>query len=135
MTTERDRLAHERDEYKNRAAWLHNQLERLMYEAKTPRERVDPRQIQLVFEPFAQALLGSTAPDAPSGPASEPASPDGDSKDRKKRKRKTTPHGRRKLPEHLPVETIVLAPSPLPEDAAPIGAERARRSVYRARGA
>jgi transposase len=138
MTTERDRLIHERDqliherdEYRNRAEWLHKQLERLKDEAKTPRERVDPRQIQLVFEPFAQALLMSAASDAQSEPTSEPASPDGNSKERK---RKTTPHGRRNLPEHLPVETIVLTPSPLPEDAVQIGAEISWRLGYRRGG-
>ena len=90
IAAERDRLAHERDEYKSQAEWLHKQLERLKYDAKTPRERVDPRPIQLVFEPFAQALLGATA----SAASAEPTSPEGDGRDPKK-KRSTAPHGRR----------------------------------------
>ena len=130
MTVERDRLTHERDEYKTRAEWLHKQLERLKYENKTPRERVDPRQLQLVFEPFAQALLGSAAPGVESEPTSEPSSPDGGDKGRKN-KRKTTPHGRRHLPEHLPVETLVLTPSPLPRDARQIDTEVSWRLGYR----
>src|SRR3954466_12762321 len=88
VTAERDRLAHERDEYKSRAEWLHAQLERLRDEAKTPREHVDPRQIQLLFDPFAQALLGAESSDKT--PAPEPsAEPDG----KPKKRRKITPHG------------------------------------------
>jgi transposase len=135
-TTERDvlvqeceRLTRERDEYKSRADWLYQQLERLKYDARTPRERVDPRQIQLVFEPFAQALFGtgasSTKPDA--------ASTDEGGNSGKK-KRKATPHGRRVLPEHLPLETLVLTPSPLPEDAVQIGTEVSWRLGYRRGG-
>src|SRR4051812_25698705 len=83
VTAERDRILHERDEYKSRAEWLHTQLERLRDEAKTPRERVDPRQIQLVFEPFAQALLALTAPGATSAPdADAPSSEEGDNGDK-----------------------------------------------------
>jgi transposase len=133
ITAERDRLAQERDEYKSQAEWLYKQLERLKFDAKTPRERVDPRQIQLVFEPFAQALLGVAASGAsaePSSPESEPSSPEGDGSNRKN-KRKATPHGRRVLPANLPVETLVLTPSPLPEDAIQIGAEISWRLGYR----
>lgn len=124
-----ERLTRERDEYKSRAEWLHQQLERLKYEAKTPRERVDPRQIQLVFEPFAQALFGAAA----SGTKSDAASTDEGGNNGKK-KRKTTPHGRRVLPEHLPLETLVLTPSPLPEDAVQIGTEVSWRLGYRRGG-
>jgi transposase len=130
VTAERDRFAQERDEYKNRAEWLHQQLERLKYDARTPRERVDPRQIQLVFDPFAQALLAVAGSGASSDAAPEPASPEGGDKPGKK-KRNTTPHGRRVLPEHLPVETLVLTPSPLPDDAIQIGAEVSWRLGYR----
>jgi transposase len=124
-----ERLTRERDEYKSRAEWLRQQLERLKYEAKTPRERVDPRQIQLVFEPFAQALFGTAASSTKSDTAS---AGEGDSNGKKKRK--TTPHGRRVLPEHLPIETIVLSPSPLPEDAVQIGTEVSWRLGYRRGG-
>lgn len=132
VTAERDRLAHERDQYKSRAEWLQTQLERLRYDAKTPRERVDPRQIQLVFEPFAQALLGTaTTTDGPE-PSDQGASPAADSgEEHARNKRKSTPHGRRVLAEHLPVETLVLTPSPLPDDALPIGAEVSWRLGYR----
>ncbi len=129
LVREGERLAHERDEYKSRADWLYQQLERLRYEAKTPRERVDPRQLQLVFEPFAQALFGiaasSTNPDTAS-------TDEGDHNGKKRRK--VTPHGRRVLPEHLPLETIVLTPSPLPEDAVQIGTEVSWRLGYRRGG-
>lgn len=129
VMAERDRLAHERDEYRNRAEWLQKQLDRLQDEAKTPRERVDPRQIQLVFEPFAQALLSTLGAGASPETTSAPASPGGDNS--KPKERKAAPHGRRILPEHLPVETIVLTPSPLPEDAIQIGAEISWRLGYR----
>jgi transposase len=135
LAHERDQLAHERDQYKSRAEWLETQLERLRYDAKTPREHVDPRQIQLVFEPFVQALLGTqTAADAPDGAdedvatAKDPDDPHG------KKKRKVTPHGRRVLPEHLPVETIVLTPAPLSEQAVQIGTEVSWRLGYRRGG-
>src|SRR5215470_544431 len=135
VTAERDRFAHERDEYKSRAEWLHKQLERLRDEAKTPRERVDPRQIQLVFEPFTQALLALAASDTASGPGADAASSEAGENDKKnKNKRKTTPHGRRVLPEHLPIETLVLTPSPLPEGAVQIGTEVSWRLGYRRGG-
>jgi transposase len=134
VTAERDRLAHERDEYKSRAEWLHKQLERLGDEAKTPRERVDPRQIQLVFDPFAQALLALAASDAASAPLADAASCEQGENDKKNNKRKATPHGRRVLPEHLPIETLVLTPSPLPESAVQIGAEVSWRLGYRRGG-
>lgn len=133
LASERDRLVHERDEYKNRAEWLLQQLERLQYEAKTPRERVDPRQIQLVFEPFERALRDTAEDEASPGTTSEPASPSGNDENPKK-KRKAAPHGRRVLPEHLPVETIVLTPAPLPEGAIQIGAEISWRLGYRRGG-
>lgn len=134
VTAERDRLAHERDAYKSRAEWLHKQLERLRDEAKTPRERVDPRQIQLVFEPFAQALLALAASDAASAPGADAASSEEGENDKKNTKRRTTPHGRRVLPEHLPIETLVLTPSPLPEGAVEIGTEVSWRLGYRRGG-
>lgn len=134
LAHERDRLVHERDEYKNRAAWLQKQLERLTDEAKTPRERVDPRQIQLVFEPFAQALLNAVGGGERPETTSEVASATGDDGKPKKKARKAAPHGRRVLPEHLPVETIVLTPSPLPEDAIEIGTETSWRLGYRRAG-
>jgi transposase len=136
LAHERDLLAHERDHYKSRAEWLHAQLERLRDDAKTPRERVDPRQIQLVFEPFARALLGiGTTADAPEtfDEGAFPPPPPDEAQD-PKNKRKHTPHGRRVLPEHLPVETIVLTPAPLPEPALQIGTEVSFRLGYRRGG-
>lgn len=135
VTAERDQIAHERDQYKSRAEWLQTQLERLRYDAKTPRERVDPRQIQLVFEPFAQALFGTATPaDAPEDSGQDAATPPDRDDSHDKKKRKQTPHGRRVLPEHLPVETIVLRPAPLPEQAIAIGTEISWRLGYRRGG-
>jgi transposase len=129
LTREREALVHERDQYKRRAEWLHQQLERLKDEAKTPREHVDPRQIQLVFEPFAQALLDAVAPDtsASSEPPEEP-------RKKEPKKRNVTPHGRRVLPEHLPVETLVLTPAPLADEAVQVGVEISWRLGYRRGG-
>jgi transposase len=124
LAEERDRLARERDEFKRQAAWFQAQLERLRDEAKTPREHVDPRQVQLVFEPFAAALLGDAARPAPAS--------GGDGGEGKKKAKKVTPHGRRVLPEHLPVETVVLSPAPLPEHAVRIGTEISWRLGFRA---
>lgn len=134
-TAECDRLAHEcalliheRDEYKSRAEWLAQQLERLKYEVKTPREHVDPRQIQLVFEPFAQALLGAGSKLAADSSSS------GDGEKKGKKNRKVTPHGRRVLPENLPIESIIIKPSPLPESAVEIALEVTWRLGYRRGG-
>jgi len=116
LSAELERVVRERDAYKQRAEWFEAQLERIRYEQKTPREKVDHRQIQLVFEPFLADLLGpDVAPDEEG--ESEP-----DEKDpEKKKKRKVTKHGRRNLAasemEHLPTQTIVLEPVPLPEGA------------------
>lgn len=112
------RVSHERDEYKRRAEFLLRELERLRDLQKTPREHVDAGQIQLAFAQLAKELLESMATpgeEAPASPASD-ASSDDDGKKTKKT-RKVTPHGRAPLPEHLPVETIVLEPNPLPEGA------------------
>lgn len=136
LAHERDQLAHERDQYKSQAEWLKAQLERLRDEAKTPRERVDPRQIQLVFEPFAQALLRiETTPDTPAvSDESASSPPDADPTQDDKNKRKHTPHGRRVLPEHLPIETIVLTPAPLSDTAVQIATEVSWRLGYRRGG-
>jgi transposase len=140
VTVELEKVKAERDEHKARAEWLQKQLERLQYDAKTSRERVDPQEIQLVFEPFAQMLLGNAAPEGAPGPAagSEPVAPPDDKgkseNGKPKRKRKVTPHGRRTLPEHLPIETIRLTPSPLPPDATQIGTEVSWRLGFRRGG-
>jgi hypothetical protein len=118
------RVTHERDEYKRRAEFLLRELERLRDLQKTPREHVDAAQIQLAFAQLAKELLETMAPPpaAEGGPnGGPPAGP---------KTRKSAPHGRAVLPEHLPVRTISLAPDPLPHDAVFIRNEVSWRLGY-----
>src|SRR5262249_35264171 len=83
-------------------------------------ERVDPSQTQLAFNAVIESLGGlpvqteqpsatpNPAPDA-NGQQSEGTSPPPGCGPKPK-ERKVTPHGRQKLPEHLPVERIELLP-------------------------
>jgi hypothetical protein len=121
-------LSRERDEYKRMAEFLKRELDRLLDLQKTPREHVDPAQVQLAFAELTRQLLEKTGQQTPSGGAD--ATSDGDG-DRKKKQRKHTPHGRTMLPDNLPVETIVLKPASLPDDAIVIGEQVSWRLGFR----
>jgi hypothetical protein len=119
------RVTHERDEYKCRAEFLLRELERLRDLQKTPREHVDAAQIQLAFAQLAKELLETMTPP----PADESKGSNGDSPTTPKT-RKSAPHGRAVLPEHLPVRTISLAPDPMPQNAVFIRDEVSWRLGY-----
>lgn len=132
LVQERDKALTERDAEKQRAAWLFLQLERLRYGEKTPREKVDPRQIQLVFEPWFQAVFDDASSPPPAQP---PAAPPGQGKTKT---RTVTAHGRRDLGAaslaHLPVETVVLSPAPVPEGAVQVATDVSYRLGFRRAG-
>ncbi|WP_437965311.1 hypothetical protein WMF04_37555 [Sorangium sp. So ce260] len=129
------RAAHERDEYRKLYELDSIELERLrrhIFGQKA--EHVDPGQMQLAFDAIVQMLAGAAAPtdaatpadaDVPSSPDGGGAAPGGASGGGGKG-RKTTPHGRQKLPEHLPVERIELLP--------PVGDHRVPRRIGEDRG-
>lgn len=104
-------IADERDRYKQLSELLQKELERLRDGQKTPREHVDSDLAQLAFEQMVSALLATSAPPDPATPPPAPPSKP------EQKPRKHTPHGRSILPDHLPVQTLVLEP----EGAAPEG--------------
>lgn len=123
---ENAQLVAERDEHKKRAEFLKRELDRLLDRLKTPHEHVDLKQIQLAFEALSKELLESSPkPDAPAGAT------DGGPR---KKARNHTAHGRAVLPEHLPVETLVLTPTPLPANATKIREEVSFRLGFRRAG-
>jgi transposase len=88
-------------------------------------EHVDPGQMQLAFDTIVQMLAGAGAqpgaqPDAgaTSSPEGDGAAPSGSSEGGGKG-RPTRPHGRQRLPEHLPVERIELLPPEARDERAP----------------
>ncbi|WP_437313096.1 IS66 family transposase [Sorangium sp. So ce385] len=121
------RAAHERDEYRKLYELASIELERLrrhIFGQKA--EHVDPGQMQLAFDAIVQMLAGAGAPtgaaapadaDAPSSPEGGGAAPAGASGGGGKGRR-TTPHGRQKLPEHLPIERIELLPPEMRDERA-----------------
>lgn len=116
------RAAHERDEYRKLYELASIELERLrrhIFGQKA--EYVDPGQMQLAFDAIVQMLAGTGAqPDAGAGAqpdAGATGSPDGrdgaapnGSSGGGDKGRQARPHGRQRLPEHLPVERIELLP-------------------------
>ncbi|MGK3990256.1 IS66 family transposase [Sorangium sp. So ce136] len=111
------RAAHERDEYRKLYELASIELERLrrhIYGQKA--EHVDPAQTQLAFDAIVQLLASAGAqPDA--GATKPPEAGDGAAPDGISgapgggdKGRQVRPHGRQKLPEHLPVERIELLP-------------------------
>ncbi|WP_437997201.1 IS66 family transposase [Sorangium sp. So ce185] len=121
------RAAHERDEYRKLYELASIELERLrrhIFGQKA--EHVDPGQMQLAFDAIVQMLAGAGAPtgaaapadaDAPNSPEGGGAAPAGAPGSGGKGRR-TTPHGRQKLPEHLPVERIELLPPEVRDERA-----------------
>jgi hypothetical protein len=106
---ERERVAHERDEYKKlyELIALELELERVKrhLRAQNKSERVDAAQVQLAFAEvaklvvppeLAQAIADQENEEAEK-PRAEPGKPRG-------------PHGRGKIADHLPVERIALEP-------------------------
>jgi transposase len=115
VVRERDEFRHERDEYRKLYELASIELERLrrhIFGQKA--ERVDPAQTQLALDAVVQSLGAlpqqTEQPSATPNPEpGETASPAGGKP--KPKERKFTPHGRQKLPEHLPVERIEIPPA------------------------
>ena len=109
------RVAHERDEYRKLYELASFELERLrrnLFGQKA--ERVDPAQTQSALDMVLQMLVGlppqtEQTPTPPNPAPGNPAPPTGGKP--KPKERKATPHGRQRLPEHLPVERIELLPA------------------------
>jgi transposase len=116
LSADNAHLRAELEQWKREAERLAQALERIKDQQQTPREHVDPNQIQLAFEQIAADLLKLVKPEqdqaqAPAGTGQA------DSEGGQKKKRNIRPHGRSPLPEHLPVETLTIVPKNLPDDA------------------
>jgi transposase len=106
VSQERDRASHERDEYKKLYELVSLELERTrrhLFGKKA--ETVDPSQTQLAF------LLATASEKLARSPEGGPSG----NKQRGERG-KPTPHGRSKVPEHLPTERIELVPAEVQRD-------------------
>jgi transposase len=114
-----DRTSHEREEYRKLYELATLELERLrrhVFGKKS--ERVSADQLAMSFGAIAQ-LLGAAEASTEQTEADEeacarPNDGGGDTEDTPKRKRPRA--GRQPLPQHLPVETIVLLPAELKGD-------------------
>ena len=126
LESECKRLRSEVDQWKTEAQRLAQVLERLKFQQQTPRENVDPNQIQLAFDKLAADLLKHLAKGPPSDSPQAP-----DSSQPPAKTRKITPHGRGILPENLPTDTIVLTPKNLPPGAQLIGEDVSYKLSYR----
>lgn len=118
VTQERDRAAHERNEYKKLYELASIELERLrrhVFGRKA--EQVDPAQMQLAFEAVTKLLATRTTPDEDTPDSPPPAPPPSPPPGQDDKKPKRTGHGRKPLPEHLPVERIELLPLEAQGDA------------------
>lgn len=99
-----DKTTHERDEYRKLYELVHMELDRLRRHVFGKRsERVAKEQLPLEFIQIAESLKAFESEDAPLS----------NSRRRTKKKKKAKPHGRKPLPEHLPLERIEM---PLPVD-------------------
>lgn len=99
-----EKSEHERNEYRKLYELVHLELERIrrhLFGKKS--ERVADEQMALSFLEIAEQLKGLEAEDAAPLP--------NNSRKKGKGKNNSKPHGRQKLPEHLPLERIEL---PLP---------------------
>jgi transposase len=123
-----ERALHEREEYRKLYELTHIELERTrrhLFGQKA--ERVDPAQTQLALDAVVQSIRDTASNDEPSSSPPNPPNQSDESNGGqgngapppanpppvnppKTKERKVTPHGRQKLPEHLPVEEIVIMP-------------------------
>ena len=107
---EKERAAHERDEYRKLYELVLLELERAkrFLRAQNKSEYVDPGQVQLAFREVANLIL-------PPEIAAEIARSENEERDAERKSRgerdKRGPHGRNRLPDHLPVERIEVHPS------------------------
>ena len=135
LAREIETVAGERDHYKQLVELLKRELDRLNDLQKTPREHVDLNEVQLAFEQLAKEVLakaGATSPGTPQPDTEEGASGSGQPNGKKPKKRDA--HGRNVLPDHLPVQTIVFAPTGIAADAEVIDYEVSWRLGFRRGG-
>jgi transposase len=132
VSQERDRLARERDEYRKLYELVMLELERVRrhLRAQNKSERVDAAQVQLAFAEIANLIV-------PPALAEQIADAENQAREHEPGK-VSRPHGRAKLPEHLPVERIELhPPEPLRTCSCcgqamhPIGEETSEQLDYR----
>ncbi len=103
------RASHERDEYRKLYELVLLELERVKrhLRAQNKSERVDADQVQMAFREVADLIL-------PPGLAEQIAASENEARDaedhRKRDGEKRGPHGRNRLPDHLPIETIEIHP-------------------------
>jgi transposase len=114
-----EHVTHERDEYRKLYELTHLELERTrrhLFGQKA--ERVDPAQTQLALDAVVQTIRDSAGNGEPASSLPNQSDTNGSQGDAapppanppKANERKHTPHGRQKLPEHLPIEEIVIMP-------------------------
>jgi transposase len=104
LKQDRDQLARERDEYRKLYELVMLELERVRrhLRAQNKSERVDAAQVQLAFSEIANLIV-------PPDLAEQIAEAENKARRREPTK-PSKPHGRGKLPEHLPVERVELHP-------------------------
>ncbi len=106
---EYERAAHERDEYRKLYELVLLELERAKrhLRAQNKSEKVDADQVQLAFREVANLIL-------PPGLAAEIARSENEEREAGRKsqseRERRGPHGRNRLPEHLPVERIEIHP-------------------------
>ncbi len=114
-----EHVTHERDEYRKLYELAQIELERTrrhLFGQKA--ERVDPAQTQLALDAVVQTIRDSAGTGEPASSLPNQSDTNGSQGDGapppanppKANERKHTPHGRQKLPEHLPIEEIVIMP-------------------------
>jgi transposase len=132
-----ERAAHERDEYRKLYELVLLELERAKrhLRAQNKSEKVDADQVQLAFREVANLIL-------PPGLAAEIARSENEEREAERKSRgereRRGPHGRNRLPEHLPVERIEIHPPEslrtcacCGEAMVAIGAETSKQLDYR----
>ncbi len=106
---EYERAAHERDEYRKLYELVLLELERAKrhLRAQNKSEKVDADQVQLAFREVANLIL-------PPGLAAEIARTENEEREAERKsqgeRERRGPHGRNRLPEHLPLERIEIHP-------------------------
>ena len=103
-------LAHERDEYRKLYELVHTELERWRRHLFGRRaEQVDPAQMQMAIAAVAEQIAAAAAMVPGAAQAANDATAQ-EAAPAEEEKKKRTSHGRAKLPEHLPIERIVVDP-------------------------
>lgn len=130
---ERQKAAHERDEYRKLYELIHLELERVRrhLRAQNRTEKVDAAQVQLAFAEVAKVLLPAEL--AEELAKNENASRDGEraddalrDEDERSEQESKSGHGRKPIPKHLRVIRTVLEPTPEDCTCSACGAPKAK---------